>query len=210
MIKKIFFCFLLLSANSFGQIFATIDLDEGIFFITKYIASDEFSRIKQNYSEIEAIDSLYKISLRYYNNDISEALLALTFATLPYSQMPISLPIINTNINIPLPTPDKLRNKKNNNLPGHFLVDSPNNNFGDKDKLAHFFGNAYLSYSFPFFNISDFLSIFVEKFEEAFKVEGAFDMRDIFINNLGKKFGRQLHENFLLLPSQVLNKKNSE
>ncbi|GAB4142488.1 MAG: hypothetical protein Fur0015_11570 [Ignavibacteriales bacterium] len=210
MFKKKFLLILFLSSNLSAQIFASKDLEEGIFFLTKYISSDEYSSIRKTSSDLDSIDSLFVKSLRYYNNDIAEALLALTFATLPYSQMPLSLPVSNSKINIPLPTPQKLLIEKNKNLPSHFLDDSPKNDFGDKDKLAHFFGNAYLSYTFPMFNISDFLSIFVEKFEEAFKVEGAFDKRDIFVNNLGKKFGNALHENNSLLPSYILTQKNLE
>lgn len=187
-----------------GQIFLNTDLEDGINFVSEYITSDEFNLIRNSTSDLVAIDSLFLHTKKFYNDDIEESLLALTFGTLPYFEMPLILPLFNIPLKIPLPTTRKSFSKKLANLPSHFLYDSPKNEFGDKDKLAHFFGNAYLEYAIPLFKVSDFMSIFVEKFEETFKVEGAIDKRDLEVNQLGKKFGKSLRKNGFVLPSEIL------
>ena len=100
----------------------------------------------------------------------------------------------------------KFINFKIGNLPKEIFVDSPKSKFGDKDKVAHFFGNAYFSHRVSLFNISKFLSIFVELFEDAFKVEGAISKRDFIANHLGYLFGKELINNPHALPSEALKK----
>ena len=93
---------------------------------------------------------------------------------------------------------------KNKNLPKHLFFDSRQNDFGDKDKLTHFFGNAFLAYSISFFNLSKFLGILVELIEDAFSKGGLVDWKDITINHLGELFGSNLDDNKNLLPSEIL------
>jgi hypothetical protein len=143
----------------------------------------------------------------FYNDDISETLLALTFATLPFEKMPLNIPYLGLDFNVSLPSGDpNLLKDKIRNLPKNVFEDSPKSNFGDKDKTAHFFGNAYFSFDVTFFNLSKFLSIFVELFEDAFKVEGGIDNRDFVANHLGYLFGQELIKNPNSLPSETLKK----
>ena len=106
---------------------------------------------------------------------------------------------------MPLPhSVDSIFNLKNKNLPKYLFYDTPKNDFGDKDKLAHFFGSAYLSYSTSWFDITQIIGIFVEDFEEKFYIQSRADPRDIRADNLGNMFGKALRKNKELLPSQVL------
>ncbi len=183
------------------------ELFEGIHLISKFI-SQNFSEPNIDLSLNEkitlnqkVIDKVYFYAIEIYNGNISEALLALTFATLPFNKIEIALPF-NRQLVLKLPSANKnLFQLKNKYLPKYFLFDSPNNNFGDKDKLAHFFGSAFLSYNFPFFNFSNLLGIFIEMFEETFSIKGGMDFRDLEINNLGAQFGKSLDDNFQLPPS---------
>ena len=137
--------------------------------------------------------------------DHSEALLLLTFVTLPFNEFPFELPLINVQFGIPLPSAsDSVFNIKTANLPKQFFFDSPKTNFGDKDKIAHFFGNAFLSNNVGFFNLSKFLGILVELIEDAFSAGGFIDFRDVTINHLGELFGTLLNDNENILPSDVL------
>lgn len=171
-----------------------------------YLISDEFEEVSKSKDVMTAIDSLYVNALRINDNDISETLVSLTFATLPYHEVPLKLPIINVTFYYKLiAPPDSLYFKKNQQLPTQIFTDSPKNSFGDKDKLAHFFGAAFLSYNSPLFDLTDIIGYFVEAFEESFKVEGGFDVRDIRVNNLGKAFGKALDKNKRTLPSEILN-----
>jgi len=176
----------------------------GLFYLSEYIASNEFVELKNNNNYLVQIDSLYKKALLFFNYDISESLLCLTFTCLPYNNIKIRMPF-NSQIIIPLPSPPQnIFNKRLSNLPSNIFFDSPQNDFGDKDKLSHFFGNAFLRYNFGFFNLSKFMGIFVENVEEAIFIEGGFDKRDIIANNLGELFGNSLRINNDTLPSEVL------
>lgn len=171
--------------------------------VSEYIASKEFKNVTEIESASSAIDSLYKQALTLCNYNISETLLTLTFATLPYHHIPLNIPIINTKFEIPLPSTNKiLFNRKIKNLPVNIYFKS-DSKYSDRDKLAHFFGNAYLSYNLSFFNISKFISIFVELFESSFKVEGAVDYRDLQVDMLGENFGLALRKNRNLTPSKI-------
>ena len=198
--------FLLLFLITVNVLFAQINskFDESFNKLVVYISSEEFKELKTELNDLELIDSIYSKSIIFTNNDISESLLALTFATLPFDYMPIRIPIINQVINIKLQdVSPSIFNKKNNNLPSYIFFDTPTT--GDKDKLAHFFGNAFLSYNVSIFNISKILGIFVELFEESFKVGGGLDTRDLEVNNYGEFFGKMLNRNNKLMPSEVLS-----
>jgi len=198
---------LIFAELSFSQIFVEKDLESGINYTVQFINSDTFLQLKNTESDLTLIDSIYLRAKKFHSNNIAEALLTLTFATLPFSKMPLKIPFVGIILNAKLPSGNpSLIDLKIKNLPKNLFEDSPNSNFGDKDKTAHFFGNAYFSYSVTLFNLSKFLSIFVELFEDAFKVEGGIDNRDFIANNLGYQFGKELLENPNQLPSEVLKK----
>ena len=99
---------------------------------------------------------------------------------------------------------DSLFNLKNKYLPKYIFWDTPQNDFGDKDKLSHFFGSAFISYSSNIFDFVDLIGYFVEVFEENFKLQSTIDKRDMMANTLGNIFGKMLKENKNILPSQIL------
>lgn len=199
--KLIFIFFIFFCGNSFAQV-DNDKLANGFTDISLFIIKNDFVEM----NDLIVIDTIYSFALSYFNNDHSEALLALTFACLPFSKMPLRFPIFNIPIDLQLPTiqPD-LFQKKVDKLPSHFLIDSPKSKFGDKDKISHFFGNAFIKYNFAFFNFASFMGAFVEIFEGAFKIDGAVDHRDLYINKFGELFGIALKENPKILPSRILS-----
>ncbi len=179
-------------------------LSDAVYYISEFVASEKFLKLKENHGDLELIDTIYTRALQYHNGDISEALLTLTFATLPFNKMPVHLPLLGT-LDLHLPSVDEnLFKKKIKNLPSAIYFDSPVSDFGDKDKVAHFFGNAFLGYNEGFFNLSKFMGIFVELFEASFEVGGGLDRRDILTNHLGEMFGKELNKNAGLMPSQIM------
>ena len=117
--------------------------------------------------------------------------------------MPVTIPLLNIRIPLRLPSVnERLFKIKKRNLPGIVYFDSRLKGGQDKDKVAHFFGNAFLAYNLPFINASKVLGIFVELFESSFKVSGGVDFRDLQTNGLGEAFGTSLRKNNKLLPSQ--------
>ena len=181
------------------------NLSKAVNHISSYIASKEFLELKKESGDLSAADSIYKVALKLSRNDHSEALLAVCVATLPYKEVPIVIPLIKSVWNYPLVSAsDSIYNLKNENLPSRFFYDTPLNDYGDKDKLAHFFGFSFLSYSTLFFDFGNLIGNFIEAFEEDFKIQSSVDYRDLEVNFLGKCFGKLLKEDKSILPSQVL------
>jgi hypothetical protein len=180
-------------------------LSKGVNYLSEFIASEYFIRLTSSTNDLALVDTLYLRALRFNDYNYSETLLTLTFATIPYKEVPIRIPLFNLIINFPLTSAsDSIYRMKNENLPGNIFFDSPANSFGDKDKLAHFFGAAFLSYLSLFFDLGNLFGYFVESFEEDFKVQSSIDERDLATNNLGDFFGKLLRNNKEILPSQVI------
>jgi len=200
---------LLLVLFTFNITAQTLSLNDGVKKISEYIISDRFSELINNKNDIELVDSIYLFALKVYEGDISEALLALTLVTLPFKKMPLNIPFVGIKLKAELSSvSDSIFSKKVRNIPSKLFVDTDSNNFGDKDKLAHFFGNAFLSYNFTFINVAKFFSLFIEYFEETFKINGAVDVRDLSVDLLGEHFGDSLNYNPDLLPSQFISGKS--
>ncbi|MFO7445153.1 MAG: hypothetical protein R6W90_02255 [Ignavibacteriaceae bacterium] len=174
-------------------------------YITEYIASGHFQDLKKDNNDLELADSLFLSAQKFYNGNISEALLALAFATVPYKKVPIELPVLKAVVKYPLVSHnDSMFLKKNDQLPSQLFFNTPQNNYGDRDKLAHFFGSAYISYQSNIFDLGNLIGYFVEVFEESFKVQSKLDTRDLETNELGNIFGEMLKKNQYILPSRVL------
>ncbi len=180
-------------------------LAESIIKINDYLTSPEFYKLRLLNGELASVDSLFKKALFFSGSDTSEALLALTFALLPFNKMKLKLSFSNSEIDLLLPTlQQRVFVNRKESLPRNFLPDSPRNSYADTDKLSHFFGNAFISYNLNFFNLSEFLGIFVESFEKLFKVGGAFDLRDLQTNRLGSAFGKALRRKETVYPSTII------
>lgn len=180
-------------------------LSKSVNFVSEYVASEKFLSLKNQIGEINMIDSIFTTAVKHSDENISEALLGLTFALVPYREVPIQVPIINATLNFPLVSAsDSIFTLKNENLPKYIFFDSPNDNYGDKDKLAHFFGAAFIAYSSNIFDFVNPIGYFVEVFEETFKVQSSIDERDLITNKLGNTFGKLLKKNKNILPSQII------
>jgi hypothetical protein len=180
-------------------------ISKAVNYISSYIASEKFVQLKKEIGDLPAVDSIYTTALKFENYNYSEALLACCFATLPYKEVPIVIPLIKSVWNYPLVSAnDSVYNLKNENLPSNFFYDTPQNDYGDKDKNAHFFGFAFLSYSTVLFDFEHLIGNFIEAFEEDFKIQSSVDYRDLDVNFYGKCFGKMLKKDKLILPSQVL------
>ena len=176
---------------------------DGVVYLSNIIIDERYP--DSLYSDLQIVDSLYSNALEFYDGDISEALLALTFATLPFNRMPVTLPIIN-KVYLKLPSiNEEFFPLKRKNTPGLILFDSSESRGEDRDKLAHFFGNAFLAYNISYFNLSKFLGLMVELFESAFKVSGGVDYRDLQANHLGEFFGYSCRNHQNLKVSEFLN-----
>jgi len=206
LIKIFLFLCLFIPNFVYGQS-TSPELKDGIMFITKLISSPYYDSLRINHSDLQLVDTIYYKTIHYYNYNYSEALLALTIACLPIENFDIKIPIFNAKISLHIPIPkSNLHKKKNKNLPKQFLISKKHN---DVDKLSHFFGNAFWSYNLKNPKFTTLLGYFVEYFEAVFKVDGALDKRDIFINKLGENFGLELNFNKFVKPSDYFIKLNN-
>lgn len=181
------------------------DLSKCVNYLSEFIASDYFIELKKDCSDLNLVDSIYIRALDFYDNDYQEALLGLTFTTIPQKRIPLVIPLIKARIYYPLISAnDSISTLKNHNLPGKLFYDSPQNDFGDKDKLAHFFGNGFIGYSEIILDLADVFGYFVETFEEDFKAQSKIDYRDMDVNWYGVLFGNMIEINKKILPSQVM------
>jgi hypothetical protein len=179
-------------------------LSRGVNYLSEFIASDYFISLKKSNNDLELTDTLFLRAVKFKDYNYSEALLALTFAAVPYKEVPIRFPLIGI-LNYPLVSAnDSVFKRKDKNLPKELFYDTPKDDFGDKDKLAHFFGSAFISYSSNIFELGDQIGYFVEVFEQSFKVQSAVDWRDLRTNKLGNIFGDILKKNENALPSQIM------
>lgn len=198
---RILLLLIFISLNSFSQ---QSNLSKTVNYISSYLASEHFSNLKNNIGDVAATDSIFSEAMRFTEYDYGDALIALMLATVPYNEVPIQIPIFNSTVYYPLTSADEETFlTKNEKLPRYLFFDSPQNNYGDKDKLAHFFGSAFLSYESNIFDIGKLIGYFVEAFEESFKVQSSVDLRDLDVNEYGRLFGDLLKENKDLLPSQI-------
>ena len=201
-LKLVVFVIIIISSYIFPQ---QSKLSKAVNYLSNFIASDHFIELKETNTDLALVDSIYLRAVAFTEEDYGEALLAITFTTITYKEVPLVIPLFSSLINFPLiSADDSTFNLKNKNLPQKLFFDSPNKKYGDKDKLAHFFGNAFLGYSQNIFDLSDLIGYFVESFEESFKVQSKVDFCDLDVNWYGALFGKLLRDNSKLLPSQIM------
>jgi len=205
-IKQLFLYILFVVITSIPNAFPQQSaLSKGVNHISEFLASEYFLELKKNNTDLALVDSVYLRALEFYEKDYEEALLALTFATIPFRKVPLVVPLINARIYYPLISAnDSISNLKNENLPGRLFYDTPRDKSGDKDKLAHFFGNAFIGYAENILKLADVFGYFVEAFEEDFKAQSEVDFRDVDVNWYGVLFGEMLEVNKNILPSQIM------
>ncbi len=193
---------IILFSSSFPQ---QSKLSKAVNYLSGFIASEYFNELKSNNSDLALVDTIYLRAINYFEGDYSESLLALTFTTVPYNEVPIVSPILKNVFYYPLTSAsDSIFLKKNEQLPRYLFYDSPANEHGDVDKQTHFYGSAFISYSITLFDLGNLIGYFVEAFEEDFKVQSVMDKRDMDVNWYGKLFGEALDIEPNTLPSQVM------
>ena len=162
---------------------------------------DPDPRVRQA-QDLSRLDSMYLRAIALCEGDIQEALVVIAAATLPYHTFPAVVPLTGIVFWVPVSTESAGDfNFRLHALPSQLFLDTPIG--GDRDKLPHFFGSAWL-YSVTKSNaIVTLIGRSVEIFESLFKLEGAFDERDMQSDSLGIEFAKQIMENNDALPSHV-------
>lgn len=192
---------LLFTIVSFTNAQVQSELSKNIFAVNNYIVHSFSPENKPAIGPF--LDSVFTFCKKVTGNNPSEALLLATLSVIPYDTVPIKMPF-GSYIGYPLPGVDMaLFHSKVKALPSSLFINSPNNSFGDKDKIAHFFASAYFSFAVSE-KVALYLGALVEHFEYNFVVSGTIDERDLKVNECGAAFGNSLKKDPGLLPAHFL------
>jgi hypothetical protein len=193
---------------NFGESLLTLFFPRGVrdtWRLKRYIRSEKFCYVKSRAGDLWAIDAIYGRAMEVTHGDVSEALFISGLATMEHSRVGVRLPLIKLPLYFPLTTEgDSAFGARVFNLPSHFYSDSPPGEYGDRDKLQHFFGSAFLAYSFRSRGLASFIGAFVEWGENEFIIDGAPDPRDRRANHQGQEFGFALADRSEAKPSEFL------
>ena len=168
-----------------------------------FVRSDEFARLRWVYGDERAVDAIFVRAMQLTDNNTGISLLFSAVATMDHETVGINVPMIE--IVFPLTSESQedflLRRER---LPTNFYADTPPGKGGDRDKLQHFFGSAFLSFVFESPRTAERFGDFVERGEDAFIIGGVMDDRDFRANRNGQRFGAALLDNNRLFPSEFL------
>ena len=173
--------------------------------LKRYIRSERFSSVRGRAGDLRAVDAILRRALEISHGDVSEALFICTFASMEHRMVGIRLPLIRLPVYFPLTSEsDSVFRVRVSQLPSHFYADSPREEYGDRDKLQHFFGSAFIAYSFHSRPLANFVGDFIEWGEEELIIEGVSDPRDRRANHQGQELGFALAERPDVNPSDFL------
>lgn len=179
------------------------ELSQRVNAISAFVVSDRYARLADDLDDHALVDSLFRVAIRLCDDDLDEALLALTFATSQYRTP--SITALGVEIVYPIISPPRdVFVERNRRLPARLFPDSPDVGYGDRDKLAHFFGAAWFARRFLVFDLTDYVGYFVEILEVALGLQREIDPRDLKANRLGARFGERLADEPTSLPSELL------
>lgn len=171
--------------------------------IRTYVRDERFAVLLKRCGEMRAIDAIYLKALKVAEHSVGRALFLALVATLEHRDIDLKVPIIGS-VGLPLTfEEDSTFNARMNNLPSRIYADSSPE--GDRDKLQHFFGSAYIAYTSESREFARTSGDLVEWGEAKFVVGGVDDDRDRRANSQGERFGHDLLTVKNLLPSDYLN-----
>jgi hypothetical protein len=174
--------------------------------LKSYVRSARYRRIREQLGDLKAVDALYISALRLTRGNTGLALLYCTLATMDHQIVGIKVPLLSTFIPLTGESDHEFLQRVAN-LPTRIFDDSPVGATGDRDKLQHFFGSAFVANVFESRNAAERVGTFVEEGEASFIVGGVYDRRDLRANRLGHEFGLALidpENQSTLLPSHFL------
>jgi hypothetical protein len=171
--------------------------------IRAYIRDQRFAELVKRCGAVRAMDFIYLRALTISDHNISRGLFLSMIACLDHQNVDVKIPIIGV-LDLPMTfEEDSLFKARYANLPSRLYDDTPRE--GDKDKLQHFFGSAYIAYASESRELARTSGDLIEWGEARFVVGGVDDPRDRRANKQGERFGHDLLTVKNLLPSDYLN-----
>ncbi len=158
--------------------------------LKEFIRSEEFAGIRATLGDPAAVDTLFARARDLSWGNLYEALLISALATLDHRRVGVHLPLIGPLLWFPLTSEfEEDYRSRVAALPRRLYPDTPPDPAGDRDKLQHFFGSAFLAAVSESRDAAGRIGDFVEWGEELFIVGGVADPRDARANWQGQEFG---------------------
>lgn len=163
------------------------------FLLREYVRSAELAGARRAYGDLYAVDCVFDRAMRLSWNNVYESLLVSTFAVMDHERVGVRLPLIGLVLWFPLTSEfaSDFRARVDS-LPSQLYRDTPGGRGGDRDKLQHFFGSAFLTAMTESPDEADRFGLFVEWGEDLFIVGGVSDDRDVRANRQGERFALRL------------------
>jgi hypothetical protein len=190
---------------SFFSPFVIPKIFQDVHLLREYIRTEEFAAVRGVEGDLCAVDRIFLKSLEITWSNYYESLLICTWAVMDHRNVGIDLPIIGSLFWFPLTSefPEEFHERVKN-LPVRLYPDSPAHAGGDRDKLQHFFGSAFLQILTESTDGAERVGNIVEYGEASFIVGGRHDDRDLRANQQGRSFGEALQMKHRALPSDFL------
>jgi hypothetical protein len=149
----------------------------------------------------EAMNEIYRQALMETNGDKGAAYLASMIAVFEHRNIPIS----GLGITLPLTLEnDSVFHQRHDDLPRNIYGEGQD----DRDKLQHFFANAWLKKELGMEWLVRLIGEFVELGEDAVVEGGVYDERDKRANSDGIRFGANSADSLEAVPSNYIRRKN--
>src|ERR1041384_4160056 len=171
--------------------------------LKSFLRSKAFHRLKDQMGVLRALDAIYVRSMQLTDNNTAVALLLAAIATFDHRVVGLKVPVFQFYVPLSNESQEEF-DRRVSRLPSRLYPDTPPGAAGDRDKLQHFFGSAFLTVAFESESGADRTGVFVEQGEDLFIVGGINDERDLRADRDGRRFGRALLEDNLLYPSRYL------
>ncbi len=173
--------------------------------LRNYIRSDEFAVFRAAHGDLSGVDAIFREAYRLSWRNPAEALLISALATFDHRRVGVRLPIVGPLLWLPLTSEFQEEfNERLRALPSKLYPDTPPGIGGDRDKLQHFFGSAFLAYTMEDNDPAERVGDFIEWGEERFIVGGVNDVRDQRSNAQGRRFGLRFREDESIQPSEYM------
>jgi hypothetical protein len=173
--------------------------------LKSFIRSKKFRLLRKEFGDRRAIDVIFVHAMNLTNNNTAVALFLSMLACFDHRTVGLRIPVFNLFFPLTNESEDEY-NRRVANLPSRLFSDSPPDSNGDRDKVQHFFGSAFLSFIFESRESANRFGDFIEEGEEAIIVDGVNDERDKSANREGQRFGVALLDDNHRYPSTYLRK----
>ncbi len=171
--------------------------------LKQFIRTKTFGEIRTRYGDARAADAIFVRAMNLTDNNTAMALLLSSLASFDHDIVGLKIPVFNMYLPLTSESRDDFE-RRIRHLPRRLFADTPADSTGDRDKLQHFFGSAFLAFTCESEGSADRVGNFIETGEEAMIVGGVNDPRDVRANRRGQQFGLALLEDNRRYPSEFI------